>query len=266
MKFLSLIILAACVLTSCTSQEKSDYQQAQKAISQGSFRTALDLLDRVVKRNSGTSLTVEAAREAARISYYEVKDYKKAVRFHQFLVLHATDPAERVQSQKQIANIYFDDLQDYGQAIIEISKLLEMPHNDLEESQYRLSLARAYFYLGNYFQALSEIDSLLARRSDETIRFNTLMLKGNILVAQKQHAKAVDIFKKLTLDFPERASKENVGLTLAVSYEESGDFKNAIRILEDFRGKYNPPEYIELRIKRLQERLRNAPGAKGFRK
>ena len=129
-----------------------------------------------------------------------------------------------------------------------------------------MSVARAQYYMNNFFQAESEIDSLLRLKSDDNIRFSALMLKGNILVAKKEFTKAIDIFKGLIDKYPQRSIQENVGLTLAVCYEENDNFKEAIKVLEDYRGKYNPPEYIELRIKRLQERLRNAPGAKGFRK
>ncbi len=78
--------------------------------------------------------------------------------------------------------------------------------------------------------------------------------------------RAADIFKTLIQKFPEKSIQENVALMLAVCYEENMDFKSAIAILEEHRNKYSPPEYIELRIKRLQERLKNAPGAKGYRK
>lgn len=261
-----IFLLVIFSLAACSSPEKADFDQAQKYANQGDYLRALEFYDRVIKRNSHTDRTIEAEREAARISFYEVKDYKKSVAYYKLLVLHAKDPQERMQAQKQVATIYFDDLQNYGGAIAEFSKLLEMPHNDAEESQYRLSLARSYFYLGEYFQALSEIENILGRKNDDKTKFNSMALKGNILVAQKQYAKAVDVFRKLIDDFPIMALKENVGLTLAVCYEESNDFKNAIRVLEEYRGKYSPPEYIELRIKRLQERLKNAPGAKGFRK
>jgi tetratricopeptide (TPR) repeat protein len=254
------------LLLGCSSQEKADFSDAQKAIDQGHFRIAVSHLEKVIKRNSGSSLTLEAAREAARIAFYEIKDYNKAIEYFKFIVLHSPDPAERLQSQKQVASIYFDNLQDYNNAVMEFSKLLEMPHSDFDGSVYRLSLARAYYYMGNYGQSLSEIDALLAKKSDENTRFGIQLLKGNILVAQKEFLKAAEVFKSIIEAYPDKAVKENVGLILAICYEENNDYKNALKVLESYRGKYNPPEYIELRIKRIQERQKNAPGAKGFRK
>lgn len=260
------LVICALLLSSCSSQEGADYKQAQKSIAQGHHRIALGYLDRVIKRNAPTKYPLEAAREAARISFFEIKDFNKAIHYHHFIVLNSPDEKERLESQKQIAAIYFNNLQNYQQSIIEYSKLQQMPHTDYEASQYKLNLARAQYYLNNFFEAEAEIDSLLKLRSDESIRFAALMLKGNILVARKDFVKAAEIFKGLIEKYPEKSVQENVALVLAVCYEENADYRSAIAVLEAHRSKYKPPEYIELRIKRVQERMRNAPGAKGFRK
>ncbi|UXR65733.1 tetratricopeptide repeat protein [Bdellovibrio bacteriovorus] len=262
----ALLVALVLALSACSSQEEADFKQAQKSISQGHFRIALGYLDQVIKRNASSKYPLEAAREAARLSFFEIKDFKKAIAYHHYIVLNSTDEKERLESQRQIASIYFNNLQDYQASIIEFSKLQQMPHTDLEAAQYKMNIARAQYYLNNFFQAESEIDSLLKLKSDDNIRFSAMMLKGNILVAKKDFKNAAVIFKDLIDHYPDKAVQENVALTLAVCYEENFDFKSAIAVLEEHRGKYNPPEYIELRIKRLQERMRNAPGAKGFRK
>lgn len=266
-RLLLLTFTSSIILTAgCSSQEQSDYKRAQKEISQGHYRIAMSYLDRVIKRNSPSEFPLDAAREAARISFFEIKDFPKAIEYHRFIVLNSPNDKERLQAQKEIADIYFNNLQNYQMAVIEYSKLQQMPHSDAEEAQYKMNVARAQYYQNNFFQAESEIDSLLKLKGDDATRFSAMMLKGNILVGKKEFVKAADIFKTLIQEFPEKAVQENVALTLAVCYEENNDFKSAIRILEEHKNHYKPPEYIELRIKRLQERMRNAPGAKGFRK
>lgn len=255
-----------CFLSACSSQEEADFKKGQSAVAEGHNKTALDYFDHVIKRNASEKLCFEAAREGARVAFYDLHDYQKAAEYLHYLVLHSKDEKERVEAQKQIAQIYFNNLQNYPQAILEFSKLQEMPHSELEQAQYQINLARADYYLNNFYQAQSEIDSLLKLKSDDNIRFSALMLKGNILVGEKKFAAAAEIFRDLIEKNPEKATQENVALTLAVCYEENNDFKDAIKVLEQYRGKYNPPEYIELRIKKLQERMRNAPGAKGFHK
>ena len=261
-----LVVIFVLITAACSSQEAADFNLAQKEIKQQHYRIALNYLDRVILRKTDSKYPLEAAREAARISYFELKDYAKSANYHHFIVLNSDDQKERLESQKQIAGIYFNNLQNYKQAIIEFSKLQQMPHTDLEAAQYKLSIARAQYYLNDFFQADSEIDSLLKLKSDASIRFSALMLKGNILIGKKEYKEAAEILNRLILEFPDKSTEENVALVLAVCYEENYDFKNAIRVLEEHKSKYKPVEYIELRIKRLQERQKNAPGAKGFRK
>ncbi|MGZ3768444.1 MAG: tetratricopeptide repeat protein [Bdellovibrio sp.] len=261
-----LLVVILFVLVACSSQEQADYKQAQKEIAEEHYRIALSLLDQVIKRNASSDLPLAAAREAARISFFEIKDFDKAIQYHRFIILHSLNEKERLDSQKQVASIYFNNLQNYKLSLVEYSKLQELPHTDIEAAQYKMNMARAQYYLNNFYQSESEIDALLKLKSNDDIHFNALMLKGNILVGKKDFKAAAEIFKNLLQNHPEKAIQENVALTLAVCYEENFDFKGAIAVLEQYRNKYTRQEYIELRIKRLQERMKNAPGAKGFRK
>ena len=266
LRLLHLTFTSFLIVIGCSSPEQSDYKKAQNEIAQGHFRIAMSYLDRVIKRNAPGEYPMEAAREAARISFFEIKDFSKSIEYHRFIVLNSLNDKERLQAQKEIADIYFNNLQNYKQAVIEYSKLQQMPHTDAEEAQYKMNVARAQYYQNNFFQAESEIDSLLKLKSENAVRFSALMLKANILVGKKDYVPAAEILKNLIQEFPEKSSQENVALILAVCYEENNDFKSAIRVLEEHKSFYKPAEYIELRIKRLQERMRNAPGAKGFRK
>lgn len=261
-----ILIVFLFTITACSSQEQADYKQAQKEISQQHYRIGLSLLDRVIKRNASTDLPLAAAREAARISYFEIKDFDKAITYYRFIILNSPSEKERLEAQKQIATIYFNNLQNYQLSLIEYTKLQSLPHTDLEGAQYKMNMARAQYYLNNFFQSESEIDALLKLKSNDEIQFSALMLKGNILVGKKDFKAAAEIFKGLLQKHPDKANQENVPLTLAVCYEENFDFKSAIAVLEQYRSKYSQQEYIDLRIKRLQERMKNAPGAKGFRK
>ena len=106
-----LLVVLVLALTACSSQEEADFKQAQKEMAQEHYRIALSYFDKVIKRNAPTKYPLEAAREAARISFFEIKDFNKAIEYHHFIVLHSPDEKERLESQKQIAAIYFNNLQ-----------------------------------------------------------------------------------------------------------------------------------------------------------
>ncbi|MBX2988106.1 MAG: tetratricopeptide repeat protein [Bdellovibrionaceae bacterium] len=261
-----LLLLGAWTgLVACSSPLERDLKDGFSQVEQEHYRIALSTFERVLKRAPESDEAIAASKEAARVSVFELKDFKKAAFFNRHLVLHAKDPKIRENAQKQLAAIYFDNLNDYEKAVQEYSKLLAMPLPTAEWAKFKIALARSYFYMGQFKQAESEVDDLLKEKIEAVTKFSALNLKGNILVAQKQFSTAAEIYKQLMRDFPERSRQENVALQLAVCYEENQDFRSAIQVLHDLKpGGSMSADYLELRIKRLQERMRNQPGAKGF--
>jgi tetratricopeptide (TPR) repeat protein len=251
-------------LTACSPPEKREFQRGENNVSAKEFKAAIIHFDNSIKVAPESPWALKAAREAARVSHYLEKDFNTAIRFYRHMVLYSDSSEERIKSQKEIAYLFFDSLQNYPQAIIEFYKLLQMSDKDFEIATYKLAVARANYYLNQFNQALSEIGEIVRLKITDEIQFDTLLLQGNIFVAQKAFTKAIVVFNDLLKKFPDKSEKENVPLTLTVCYEENFQYKEAIQILEALRNKYSPPEYIELRIKRINERIKNQPGAKGL--
>lgn len=258
--------LCFLILSACTDPGSIELDRAQQAVSVSNFKEALDYFDRVIKRDPQSEFALKAAREGARIALYEVKDYAKAIDYYRELVLNSTNSEERLASQKMIASIYLDNLSQHDKAIIEYHRLLELPHSPAEDIEYRVKIARSYYYANNFPQTMIEVEALLKKDLQEDLLFDLLLLKANTYMAKRELDKGAEVLINLMKRFPERSVKESVALTLAVSYEEQKDYKKAIGILEEAKASYPRPEYLEVRIRRLKDRALNAPGAKGMRK
>lgn len=258
------LFLSLFFLSSCSPPDEKEYSKGIKEVEAKNYRTSLLHFENCIKYSPTSTWAISAAREAARISQYEIKNYAKAIFFHKHLVLYSHDSEERIKSQKEIAYLNFDSLQNYQVAVVEFYKLLQMTEKDSEIATYKLSIARAHYYLNNFEQAQSELNEVSRLKIPDNLQFDMMILSGNILVAQKNYAKAIFIYTELMKKFPEMSKKENVPLTLGVCFEENNQFKESIEILEKIKDTYKPAEYIELRIKRLKERLKNQPGAKGL--
>jgi tetratricopeptide (TPR) repeat protein len=253
-------------LCACSPPEAKEYKAGLSQAEQGHHKEALLHFDRVLKRAPDSDYALKAARDGARVSSLEVKDYKKAIEYYRFLVLNSKDIKERVSAQKQVAGLYFDQLQNYDKAILEYNKLIQDSESDADKAHYKLDVARANYYQSNFFQAQSEIEQLLKLKVEDEEKFSASVLQSNIYIAQKEYPKAIDLLKKVIATYPERSRQENVSQTLAVCYEETGNFLEAIKTLEIVKEYHPQPDYVDLRIKRLKERHKNQPGAKGLRK
>ncbi len=238
------------------------------------FSEALTHFDKTMQRAPDSPTALEAARRGTIIASYETHDFKRALKYEQFLLLKSPSTAERYHAQKRKAQIYFENLQDYETAVGELSKLYAETEDMVEKAMVQIQMARCEFQLGRFPQSESDarnaISSMPPQGSEtqelKDTLFSARILLGNILVAEKKFADAAKVYLDLQKQDPVKAAKENVGVSLAISYEEQGDYKSAIAALENLKSGGSTPEYIELRIRKLKERQKNQPGAKGAHK
>lgn len=260
--FIGIFVLAGCTISS----EKIEFARAEEATQNKNYASALKHYKTVVDRYVRSDLAIRAAKEAARIAHYEQKNFPEAVSFYKHIVLYSTNPAERLEAQKKIADLQFNQILDYKQAVVEYSRLLELPHSNQEDFEYRLAIARSYFYLSNFFQSQVEVDGILARKYKKEWLFEALLLKANIFLTMKNLDEAVLVLRRLIDEYPERSKAETIGLILAVCYEEQKNFAKAIETLQSIKDFYPRKAFIEKRIKALKERQAYLPGARGLHK
>ncbi len=265
--FLGILILSSLLLARCTSSERLEHKRGVEAAEAKDFQTAVDHFQRVLRKSDGTELAKDAASRAAHILYYEMKDFDEALKYYKYLIVHSSDLKVQKEAQTMISEIVFDHLADYKQAITEFSRLLELPHTPSEEIGHRVSIAKAYFYLSNFYQAHIEIDRILEHpRIKDDDRFDPLLLKANIYLGEKKIDEAIQVFEKIIENYPERAKKENIAVNLAICYEEKKMFDKSIELLEEAKAYYPTPEFLDIRIQRLKIRKSYLPGARGLRK
>lgn len=262
----SCFLLMALQLGCSFSYPKQEFEKGQKALDEENYKEALSHFDRIVKKDPDSELALPSARHAARIAFHEVKDFPSTIDYLKYLILHSKSSEERLEAQKKLAIVYFEKLLMYEKAIEEYNKLLNLNPTAEEEFNYRFNISKSYFQLNNFFQSEIELNSLLEKFDDLDKQFDVQLFKGNLFLTTKEHEKAILTFEEIMKKFPEKASKENIALSLAAVYEDLQQFDKAVEILKELRMSEQSPEFIDLKIKRLQDRAQNLPGAQGFRK
>ncbi len=262
-----LLVAMLVLLGGCTFwQSETEFEKANRFSAEHKYEEAITILDRLVKANREGPDALPAARLGAKLAFLEIKDYPHALLFFHHLLLYSPDAAERLESQKQIAEIYFERTAEHEKAVVEYNKLLQLDLSKDDEIEIRLNLAKALFYLNRFQQADSEIEIILDQARDGPIAFEAKLLKGNIYFSGKQLERAITLFKELMEKEPKRATEEQVGVQLAISYEELSQFAQARAVLEQIKSTYPNHEFIDTKIKRLEQREKQLPGARGLRK
>lgn len=261
----ALLLLSTCAGCSLSLDWLRQYR-AQRAIAKQDYAGAVVILRQIMDLSVESEKSLVAARQGARIAHLDAKNYPEAIEFYRVVVLRSEDPLERKSAQQFIAQIYFENLQDFDHAVAEYEKLLKLDVTPQEKFRYRLNLAKCYFQMNNLEQALAELDLLQGLKPTGDDHYDMRTLRANILVAAKQLAPAAEAWESLIRDFPERSNKENVALNLVVCYEELQEFDKAVTVLERMRPSYPNPDFLNLRIERLKEKQANLPGARGWKK
>lgn len=260
-----LIFVAALFLGCDKSLQSYQFKSAQKSAASGHFNEALSLFAKVMKTSPEDTQALDSARLGSKIAILDVRDYQLALDFLRHILLYSKDPQERIAAQKSLVDIQFDKLQNYDQALIELNLLIPRL-SKVDRKAYQLKVAQAYQNLNNPSQALIEVDDILRGNLSDQLRFQSQLFKANLLQGTKEIDKAIVIFQDLLKKYPERSQEENVGMNLALCYEEKRELKAAISVLEEVKKSHSNPEFVQVRINRLKDRVLNLPGAKGWQR
>jgi tetratricopeptide (TPR) repeat protein len=264
----TLVVMLFNLVTGCfLSYQRIEMSRATSSIEKKDFKQAIFHLDRLIKREPDSVQALRAARMAANISFLELKNFTKTIEYYRHIIMYAKDPKLRYSSQKSIADIYFEKLNDYTNSILEYNKLLRLPHADEDHYKLKARVAKAHFQLNDFYQSAVEIESLLKKYEDSPDKvFELSLFKANILLTTKKVDEAIDLYVDLLTTYPKNSTKENVPISLAIAYEEKKEFGKAIRVLQDIEAESENEEFIQLKIRRLEERAKNQPGASGLRR
>ncbi len=255
-------------LTSCLSSTEIDLKRARELLAQKKPAEAAALFERVATKEENKPTAAIAALEAGKIYQYDLKKFDAAIRSYRTVITHSTDAVVRRDAQSKVAGLLFYDTQEFSAAVTEYSRLLALQHTLPEEIEWRGRIAKAYYYLGNYFQSGIEVDRLLqlAEGVDDEAVYQAYLLKANIHVGAREHEQAAKVLDSMMTRFDERARRDSIPLMLAVAYEEQRNFAKAIEVLQKVREYDSRKSFVDEKIRSLKERQSQQPGARGFRK
>lgn len=269
------VILTVCLtvfflggLTGCLSSTEIDLKRARELLAQKKPAEAAALFERVALKEENKPMAAVAALEAGKIYQYDLKKFDAAIRSYRTVITHSTDASIRRDAQSKVAGLLFYDTQEFSAAVTEYSRLLALQHTLPEEIEWRGRIAKAYYYLGNYFQSGIEVDRLLqlAEGVDAEAVYQAYLLKANIHVGAREHEQAAKVLDSMMTRFEERARRDSIPLMLAVAYEEQRNFAKAIEVLQKVREYDSRKSFVDEKIRSLKERQSQQPGARGFRK
>lgn len=261
----SLILIAAIVfVSSCQSRAEKFYNQALEKVQERKFLDAVDLLEDSASLEKNNRLWSRTSFEIARILRFEVQDYNKALHVYREFILKSEDASLRIQSQQAIAEIYFENLQDYATALKEYLLLESLVKDKDQLENIRLKIALCYRYTGNHKTVLEYIDTYLNSSTHTKNAF--IKLRAQTYATLEKYDEAIKEYNLILESDKNYFINENLYVAVAMILEDKQDYKQAIAYINQNRDKIKDQNYVELRLKRLNEKLLNKPFTRGIRK
>lgn len=252
------------IVMSCSPQAEKLYNEAYQEIEIGHFRVAINLLEQSAKIEKNDKKKTKALLEAARISRFEIQDFERALRLYREIILKSQDSGQRIAAQEAIAEINLENLQNYSQALKELLILEQLNLNTEQKEKIKLRIAQAQFLTGNPETALEYIESALKTAKKDRKYF--LKLKAEVLLASRKRDEAIVVYEDLRKLDEKFFADENLYIATSIAYEEKEDYGLALSYLEKNRSRIHDLSYLELREKRLKEKVLNKPLSRGRRK
>lgn len=266
MKILPLI-LSIIIIGSCTSKSQyPELEKAKTAFAAKDFKKAVKHYKMLIYKYPKEQVAIDASLKVAEISMFSPETLKQAIEHYEYVRSHAIRKEDKIRALEALGMIYFEKLSEYPKAILEFSRMIEITENIEKKMQARFMVARSYFFLNKMYQAEIELKEIIDQKIGDTSSFQAFLLLANIKHSEKNYQEAIRIYNEILEEFPELSIKENVKLNLAVCYEDNFQFKEAIEVLKSLKSTYSDKEFIDLKIVRLEERILQLPGAKGFKK
>jgi tetratricopeptide (TPR) repeat protein len=263
-----LVLFFVLAFLGCSFRVETVYfEKAVKAEKEGNYPQAISDLKRVIEVLPDSKIALEAAQKGAFLARTFTEDYGSLLFFLNTILLGSSSANVRIGAQREIADIFFENLANYPRAIEEYSRLLPLSIPEAEKKIIQLKVARAYYFMGQFQQALYEIEAFEKSDLNEDQKFDAQLAKANIFTGQKKYDLAIEALDGLLKDYPQRAKSEKLLLNLAVCYEEKKEFEKAIEKLLAYREE-DPKEsdFIDLKIERLRKFKTLLPGAQGMKK
>ena len=254
----------AGALCACQSRAEKFYHLAQKKIEQRQFLDAVDLLENSAELEKNNRIWSKTNFEIARILRFDIQDYNKALLVYRELILKSEDASIRLLAQESIAEIYFENIQDYVTAVKEYLLLESLIKDPEKLEKIRLKIAQCYRYTGSFKTALEYIEIFVNTSKTEKNAF--LKLKAQTLTSLGQYDEAIKNYNLILANDQKHFIDDNLYVAVAMVLEEKQDFKAALAYLQQNKDKIKNGSYVDLRIKRLNEKLLNKPFTKGVRK
>lgn len=243
------------VVVACSARQSTDYlASASRAELQGAYHQAIKDYIKALSPNSD-HINEIALFKLGFIHETYLKQYKQAVKYYTELLKRSTNRETLFDTQKRVARLYMDFLNEPFRAIETWMSLLNHFPGHPQADEFQYSLARAYQRMNKLQQARVEFQkvSKLYPQSKYIVRSD--LEYAHSFFMEEDYATAEKELLKFVKRYPGEPETAEARFYLAHVYEENDNLRSAIEIYDELVISHPDRELIQMKLNRLRQRL-----------
>lgn len=252
-KFLVLLVLLGSSSCDFTSGLNQDILSAQKYVDNQQFSKAVELYERILKKNPSKVIKTKINYQLAEIYYLYLDEQVKALKYYQFIVDNVDDPLWQVKSLEKMADINFSFAKNYQESIRSYQILMQVKPRLKNFDYYYFRVGESYFEMGLYKKAREIFNQVLSQPTNP-YHVEAFYQMGLIEFYNQNWEKAVEFWHEYLKRERRKDLIVKVKFLIANAYESNEKLKEAYNIYYSLLPTYPNPDVLRARLKSLYAR------------
>ncbi len=250
-----LLLFLVFLSSSCdfTSGVNRDILLAQGYVDSQEFQKAVELYERILKKNPSKIIKTKINFQLAEIYYLYLDQQVNALKYYEFIVENVDDPLWQVKSLEKIADINFSFSKNYPEAIKAYQTLMSFKPKLKNFDYYLFRLGESYFEVGNYKKSKEIFNQILSEQNGEYYTLAYYQM-GLVEFYNKKWDEAVEYWMEYLKREKRKDLITKVKFLIANAYESNEKLKEAYNIYYSLLPTYPNPEVLKSRLKSLYSR------------
>ena len=242
-------------LLSCTREADNLFSQAKEFWKRGEYTEAANTFQRFISCYPEDHRLSEAYYNLGDIYYFYLEDNRASIRYYRQVFKFDKKNEYICDAQWKVARIYFEDLRDYNQAIVEYKRFIEINNSELRDIEAQIHIAESYTTLKYFSQAITEYEIILNDYSENDYNDQIFFRLGNLYFLEDRFDESINYYRKAIEKTTIKDIKLKSKYSLAECYYKIGELKTALSIYKQLYT--NSDRYKSILKKKIEDIEKN---------
>jgi TolA-binding protein len=226
---------------------------AEKLLEDKKYDAAISEFQVIVDKSPQSRFGLEAQLKIAQIQHLYLGRSEQAIGSYREFLKRVKDDDQRREVERTLADLQFQNFENYDEAIAAYSRLVKEDPNQKETEALMFRLGRAFFLQSKFSDAIKMFEYQRTRFPSGELYWRAELEIGNALGADGRCNEAVPRFNNVIGSGP-REQRILASFAKASCFEEQDELDKAYELFSSIKDDYPAASVVELKLQRIKRR------------